>query len=105
MIKRVNSISENDKPGSSFSFKLTAIYILVCKVVKMTKLVISLLTGFATILFASSFKNCSGDNIIVCRDTCSTYIKICDCGEKSYVMGYEFVCISTLDCMLDSDSM
>ena len=73
----------------------------------MTRLVINLLTGFATISLASSFKNCYDHNIYLCGDTCSAYGKTCDCGEKWYEMNYvsEFVCISNSDCILDYDGM
>ena len=67
----------------------------------MTRLVIFLLIGFATIALTSSFKNCSENNLIICGDTCATYGWICDCGEKSYRMGQGFVCISNSDCMLE----
>ena len=73
----------------------------------MARLVIFLLTGFATILLASSFENCYGHNSYICGDTCSYGGKICYCGDKSYEMGpdNDFVCISNSDCMLNLDGM
>ena len=73
----------------------------------MARLVIFLLTGFATILLASSFENCYDRNYFICGDTCSYDNKICYCGEKSYAMGNDndLVCITNSDCMLDLDGM
>ena len=73
----------------------------------MIRLVITVLTGFATISMTSTFDNCSESNYVLCGNTCTSFDKICYCGDKSFIVpGHindDFVCVSDSDCILESD--
>ena len=76
--------------------------------IKMIRLVITLFVVVVTTCsVAYAPANCTQDSPYICGNTCTYYGKTCYCGGESFELydGGDSVCISSSDCMFDSDGM